>query len=377
MAVSDYSGILSGQSWTGSNKSNSPVVLSYSFERSAAAYLVEMGLPSQAMASFREFDAGEKELARIALQQWAAVSGVRFVEAAPGTGDIKFNKFDFNLIPGGSIYAGLGHTPERSLRAQSSSEELVGGDVLINSRAPMSVDLLLHEIGHALGLKHPFDGYPTLSSGLDNKSNTVMSYTGTPTGALGWLDIQAIQSLYGTTNPNTWSWNAATGQLTQVGTNAADTIFGTGQHDIIRGANGNDIIGGFSGNDYLDGGAGADVMHGGDGNDTYVVDSPKDVVSEDGNGLDVVLSSVTYSLAQYGSLENLTLTGTANINGSGNGANNVITGNGGDNILAGGLGTNILDGGGGNNTAKFESFRSSYNVYADFNGAHVDGKGAR
>ena len=73
---------------------------------------------------------------------------------------------------------------------------------------------------------------------------------------------------------------------------------------------------------------------GGLGNDTYVVDNTGDVVTENASeGTDTVQASVTYTLAA--NVENLTLTGTGNINGTGNTLDNVIIGNSGNNILAG------------------------------------------
>ena len=53
--------------------------------------------------------------------------------------------------------------------------------------------LLLHEIGHALGFKHPFEGPNTLSSTYDDHAYTVMSYTGSYPSVLGPFDVQAAQ----------------------------------------------------------------------------------------------------------------------------------------------------------------------------------------
>ncbi len=80
-----------------------------------------------------------------------------------------------------------------------------------------------------------------------------------------------------------------------------------------------------------------------------MVDSTGDVVREvAGQGIDLVLSGVSFILG--GNVENLTLTGSANVNGSGNVLANVITGNGGNNVLRGGGGVDTLSGGGGNDT---------------------------
>src|SRR3569623_1227686 len=99
----------------------------------------------------------------------------------------------------------------------------------------------------------------------------------------------------------------------------------------------NNILTGNSLNNTLHGGAGADTLSGGLGNDTYVVDNTADVVTENLNeGTDTVQSSVTYTLGN--NVENLTLTGTAAINGTGNSLNNILTGNSLTNTLTGGLG---------------------------------------
>jgi Ca2+-binding RTX toxin-like protein len=85
------------------------------------------------------------------------------------------------------------------------------------------------------------------------------------------------------------------------------------------------------------------------GNDTYIVNAAGDVVVENvGEGTDTVQSTVTHTLAA--DVENLTLTGASNVNGTGNGLGNTLTGNGGVNKLNGGVGNDMLDGGAGSDT---------------------------
>jgi Ca2+-binding RTX toxin-like protein len=95
-----------------------------------------------------------------------------------------------------------------------------------------------------------------------------------------------------------------------------------------------------------------DTMVGGDGNDTYVVNRADVIVEEVGGGNDSVNSSITWRLGA--NLENLELSGTRGISGTGNSANNKITGNdgnnklmglGGNDVLTGGLGNDVLTGG--------------------------------
>ncbi len=131
------------------------------------------------------------------------------------------------------------------------------------------------------------------------------------------------------------------------GNAAANTLSGLDGSDILRGADGADHLFGGAGDDTLDGGAGVDVMSGGLGNDLYIVNTAADVVDEGGgDGVDSVSSSVTFTLGT--DVENLTLTGTVAINGSGNGANNSLSGNSAINILSGFEGDDLLQGFGGN-----------------------------
>ncbi|NOT14400.1 MAG: hypothetical protein HOP21_02245 [Methylotenera sp.] len=137
------------------------------------------------------------------------------------------------------------------------------------------------------------------------------------------------------------------------------TMNGLAGNDTLTGSSGDDRLNGGAGNDSLNGGAGADTMTGGTGNDIYVVDTGDMIVEAAGaaGGIDSIQSDATYSLVDTdgtgtlgSNVENLTLTGSASIDGTGNALANKITGNSGNNVLTGGAGIDTLNGGAGNDT---------------------------
>jgi Ca2+-binding RTX toxin-like protein len=117
-----------------------------------------------------------------------------------------------------------------------------------------------------------------------------------------------------------------------------ENIIGSAQADMLTG----------DGNaNTLDGGGDADVMAGGAGNDTYVVDHAGDMVIENaGQGTDTVFS--TAHLVLSANVENLTLSGGADLQGYGNGDANTLTGNAGGNLLDGRGGADVMTGAAGN-----------------------------
>lgn len=85
------------------------------------------------------------------------------------------------------------------------------------------------------------------------------------------------------------------------------------------------------------------------GDDLYYVDNASDVVSEtsaSGGGIDTVIASISRTLGNY--QENLSLSGTAAVNGTGNSLANILKGNSAANVLKGGGGDDMLSGGAGN-----------------------------
>ncbi|MCC5635101.1 hypothetical protein LC593_04385 [Nostoc sp. CHAB 5844] len=193
--------------------------------------------------------------------------------------------------------------------------------------------------------------------------------------------------LDGSTGTDTISYSNATAAVTvNLAIAIAQNTVGAGTDTLLNfenltGSNFADNLRGNANANILNGGTGADTLAGGAGNDTYVVDNFSDVIIENLNeGTDTVQSSVTFSFAAFPNLENLTLTGTGNINGTGNAANNVIIGNSGNNTLNSGAGNDLLTGAsgkdaiaGGAGSDKFvyknltDSLLANFDVVTDFN----------
>jgi len=340
-----------------------------------------------------------QQLAHWALDAWTAASGLKF-KYVTGTAQIKFDDNQSGAFAGASSVMSDGTA--LSANVNVSAQWLADNGT---TRDSYSMQTYVHEIGHALGLGHAgnYDGSAVwgVDNLYDNDSEqiTVMSYFDVrynpwSDGSYAYsitpmiADIIAIRNLYGTGAINSgntvhnlksyyggknpvamtivdtggtdtldmsWSTTAIKIDLNPEAFSSIDGGFrnlsiarGTIIENVIGGS-GNDVLTGNSANNILDGRGGTDTLSGGAGNDTYVLGADSDKVS-DSSGIDTITSTIARSLSGYTAIENLTLLGTGNINGTGNDLNNIIKGTSGKNTLTGGKGNDTLDGGAGADT---------------------------
>ena len=225
------------------------------------------------------------------------------------------------LLTGTAAVNATGNAFANALTGNTAANTLDGGngnDILIGG---LGADSMIGGGGNdTYGVDNALDSVVELAGGGTDRIDSSVSYS------LALLDNVENLTLTGTLA------NSATGNA------FANTLTGNAAANTLDGGDGNDI---------LIGGLGADSMIGGGGNDAFVVDNALDSVVElaGGGTADRVNSSISYSLALLDNVENLLLTGTAAITGTGNAFANTLTGNAAANTLDGGDGSDMLAGG--------------------------------
>ena len=349
---------------------------------------------SKQPSSFLRFD--YEQVIEDAFAEWSKYANISFQQVPDGRGGAGFSsdgdiRIFFGDIPGRTL--GLGAFP---------SNTSFGGDILLDARNSYNKNkalfrgLVLHEIGHALGLDHV---------STNSVMTPVLKYFG-----LQRDDRDAIRAIYGDPliapaydikGGGTFRMKGKNNDLiargndkknTILGTSGQDTIEGGGNHDKLNGSSGNDSISGGDGNDKLIGGGGADTLRGEAGNDKLLGGADADVM-DGGDGLDtadyskskaaVVLDLLagvgtagdalgdTYvdiervlgtkrrdtilgddndnTIIGYGASDILEGRG-GNDTLDGHKGNDTLRGDGGDDNLKGGVGDDLLEGGTGNDT---------------------------
>jgi len=366
--------LLSGYKWGAGVGSATTVTYSFPYASASTASWASNYSGSAEPNSASGLSAAQQASARFALASWAAVANVNFVaqaDSATSVGDIRFawtgasgdgDSIAWAYYPN-NYYADGGDVwlVRSAIGAEPASYWLPGAD---------GEQTMIHEIGHALGLKHPFDGSPVLPASTDTLQYSTMSYTANPhdsyleyantAGRWSWssyavyadtpslYDIAAIQYLYGA---NTGYHSGDDVYTFDPATPFFRTLWDGGGNDTISVAN-------------FARGCVIDLQAGHFSKISIASDAPSGVNWTKAPPTPTYDGSNALAIAFGCDIENAT--GGAGADSlSGNALANVLSGGAGDDSLTGGAGNDTLIGGGGADTAVYSGRASDYSISYD------------
>ena len=207
------------------------------------------------------FNAAQQAAAVQALAKLSQVTGIRFQATSDGAAaDLHFSTADLR----GTATAGFASTRwkydydgKNTVTAYTAGAwvYLDNAEFAASNASPTpgnaAFEVLLHELGHAFGLKHPFEGDIRLPAADDNRTHTLMSYS--PGGGPSFsdyspYDLAALRFLYGGDGLGGPLGHSSAGRWL-MGSERADTLAGASGADRLEGSGGNDTITGGGGLD--------------------------------------------------------------------------------------------------------------------------------
>ncbi|BBK42021.1 hypothetical protein STVA_20410 [Allostella vacuolata] len=250
---------------------------------------------------------------RAAIARWDDASDLDMVEVGPSDFDDADIKFIVSTRVGYEAYSYILVDDLDETRITDAVVELPLG--LDPARADYAIT---HELGHAMGLKHPMrldftpaSQGPHAAADMVTAKNTIMGYFDTRDGSLGEWDVQAVNQLYGPERDKPVADEIHGGdKVNQIlggpgndvlyGNAGDDRLFGGRDDDFVYGGRGNDLVSGDLGDDQLWGDEGDDVLTGGAGRDAFHVGAGHDVITDFEKALDRIVASGEYTITRDG-----------------------------------------------------------------------------
>lgn len=303
MATTPYTGAKWGDS---ASPGTSAGIVTWSFNLAGASFFAfDSAIASEAY----------RAVVRTAFDVWEKIAAIDFVEVGSAAADIQLGSDaidgrDGTLGEARWTYSG-GLTTHAEIAIDSAETWFP-----FSSGGSNFYALMVHEIGHAIGLGHS-----------DDPASIMYPYLGSQQ-APSADDIAAIQALYGPAGQSILG--SALSEILD-GTAGADTISAGAGDDLVYGFAGNDLVYGNEGNDTVTGNQGNDTVYGGQGNDLVYGGKDDDLV--------------------LGNLGDDTVTGDlGNDTVYGGQGNDLVYGGRGDDFVSGDRGNDTLHGGFGNDT---------------------------